>query len=116
MADLDLIYGPRQGKQQRIAVSATGNITPLSAAIVGSGWVRIQAVGADVDYQLGGASVTQVVKDQTGSGNDVGDTLGSGQSEQVYITASDTHISWDASGAGFLVLRVAGQKKTSPSP
>jgi hypothetical protein len=117
----DYIYPPRAGKQQRIAITSAGGITALSEAIKGSGYVRVKAyfpataAGSDrVDFQFGASSgMTQVVADATGSGNTVGQTFFHGEADDLYITGSDTHISWISSVNGFLLLSVDGRKSVS---
>lgn len=100
---------PRDGKLQKIAVTAAGGITPLAATVLGIGWIRVKAVGADVDVLFGGASVPAVVQGGVGT-DDVGYPILGGSWEEFYLT-SDTHISWDASANGLLVLWRAGRER-----
>jgi hypothetical protein len=49
-----------------------------------TGWVRIKAVGTDIDFTIDAAGGT-LVKDASGSGTTVGWTLMNGQTEDYYI-------------------------------
>jgi hypothetical protein len=110
MENFEFSHGPRKNFTQRIAVTTTGAATALEANIVGAGKVRVKAVGAEVQFYFGGGS-DSVVQDATGAGDTVGYTLLAGESEDFYI-GSQTHIVWDASGAGFIVLLRAGKERT----
>lgn len=98
----DFIAAPRPGGQQRITTGTGGGVTPLSAKLKGS-FVRVKAETANVDFQLGGADVTQPVLGAVGTGNDVGYSLLAGQHVDILIT-TETHIAWDAAGAGALLI------------
>lgn len=110
MENFDFSYGPKKNKVQRIAVTTTGAATALNENLVGNGKIRVKAVGAEVQFYFGGGLDT-VTQDATGSGDTVGWSLLAGECEDFYIT-SETHIVWDASGAGFLVLMRAGRERT----
>lgn len=100
----DLIPCPVDGKVQRIAVTTTAALTALATSLVGMGWLRVKAVGADVDFIFGTSGAPAIVKDQVGSSSGVGYTLQAGQAEDFFLPGAYTHISWDASGSGFIVL------------
>jgi hypothetical protein len=101
---------PRDGKGQKITVSTTGARTALDATVLGVGWLRIKAVTADVDILLGGEDVAIPTYGAAGTSG-VGYPISAGTWEEFYIT-SDTHISWDASAAGLLVLWRMGRERT----
>lgn len=111
--DMDQIHPPRELCTQRYAVTTSAvAAVALPANIVGSGWIRVYAITADVDYKIGPSTMTTVVKDATGNGATVAPTLVAGTYEDVYLTG-DTHITFVGSTTGFLVVRKSGQKKTS---
>lgn len=109
----DLIPAPTDGKVQRIAVSTTAALTALATSLVGMGWLRIKAVGADVDFILGTSGAPAIVKDQAGSSAGVGYTLQAGQAEDFFNPGAYTHISWDASAAGFLVITRSSRERVT---
>lgn len=112
MSDDDRIYPPINGKVQRISVSAASVSTALIAGLQGAGWLRLQAVGADVDILFGTGSEPALVKNQTGSGNGVGDTITAGQFKDYYMPGTAfPNVVAIASGAGFLVISRAGRDR-----
>lgn len=112
--DEERIYPPINGKVQRIAVSGTSASTALIAALSGTGWLRLTADGADVEFLFGNSSEPAIVKGQTGNGNGVGHILKSGNSQDFYNPGTVyTNIVAIASGAGFLVVTRAGRERTA---
>ncbi len=113
MSDDDRVSPPVNGKVQRIAVNTSSASTALLAGLAGSGWLRVTAVGADVDLLFGTASEPAIVKNQTGGGNGVGHTLIAGQSQDFYNPGSAySSVIAIASAAGFLVITRAGRDRT----
>lgn len=119
MSDSDNIYPPKlntsaKASQQRIAVSAVNAQTALAANLAKNGWVRIKAVGADVDFAIDAAGGT-LVKDATGSGTTVGYTLQAGQAEDFFVALSGATgvVTTIASGAGFLLISRAGKERVN---
>jgi hypothetical protein len=113
MSDDDRVYPPVNGKVQRIAVSAASLSTAIDAKLSGQGWLRLTAIGVDVDYLFGTASEPALVKNQLGVGNGVGPTLAAGQSQDFYDPGTVyTNIVAIASGAGFLILARVGRDRT----
>ena len=117
MSDSDNIYPPKlntaaKAVTQRIAVSAANATTNLAANLAKTGWVRVKAVGADVDFAIDTAGGT-LVKDQTGSGTAVGWTLQAGQSEDYYIALQGAAgvVTTIASAGGFLIITRAGKDR-----
>ncbi len=108
MSDDDRIYPPVLAKVQRIAVSTTGAKTSLRTELRGAGWIRVKAVGADVDFLFGTSGDTQLSKDATSDPQ--GWTLVAGQFEDYYNPGGYDTINWDASASGFLVLSRAGRE------
>ncbi len=100
---------PRDGKLQKIAVTAAGGITALAATVLGVGWIRAKAVGADIDLLFGKSTVPVIVQGAVGT-DDVGYPILTGSWEEFYLT-DDTHVSWDASANGTLVLWRAGRER-----
>lgn len=108
--NFDFTYAPRPGFVQRLAVTTTpSNGQALDADIAGSGKVRVAAEAAQLQILFGDSSVT-VVKDQTGSGNDVGWTIAAGDWQEFELT-NQTHIAVVGSGAGFAVIYRAGKER-----
>lgn len=101
---------PRDGKLQKITVGTTGDRTALASSILGTGWVRVKAVTANVDILFGSDTVPIPTHGAAGT-DDVGYPILAGTWEEFYIT-SDTHVSWDADAAGLLVLWRAGRERT----
>jgi len=117
MSDSDFIYPPRlntaaRANQQRIAVSAASAQTALAANLAKTGWVRIKAIGADVDFAIDTTGGT-LVKDATGSGTTVGGTLANGQTEDFYIALPGAAgvVTTIASANGFLLIYRAGKDR-----
>lgn len=107
--DFAYTRGPKKNHVQRIAVTTTGAATALGENLLGYGKLRVKAVAAEVQFYFGiGTDV--VTQDTVGSGNEVGWSLLAGQ-EGDFLLTSETHIVWDASGAGFLVLMRAGKER-----
>jgi hypothetical protein len=117
MSDSDYIYPPRKNtaakaNQQRIAVSAVNAQTALAANLARNGWIRVKAIGVDIDFTIDEVAGT-LVKDAAGSGTTVGHTLQAGQSEDYYValTNSAGFVTAIASGAGFLLITRAGKER-----
>jgi hypothetical protein len=117
MSDSDNIYPPRKNttakaNQQRIAVSAVNAQTALAPNLAKNGWVRVKAVGVDIDFTIDEVAGT-LVKDATGSGTTVGYTLLAGQSEDFFValTGAAGFVTTIASGAGFLLISRAGKER-----
>lgn len=104
---------PRAGATQRIAVSGTPTRTALADNVKGVGWVRVKAVGAEVQLQFGNGSVDTPTMNST-SGNTQGWSLLDGEAEDFYLAGAtkDSHVAWVASGAGYLVIMRAGRERT----
>lgn len=102
---------PRDGKLQKIAVTATAGVTELTENMLGMGWVRVKAIDADIDLLFGGEDVPALTFGGVGSSG-VGYTIQAGTWEEFYISSNDTHVSWDASGAGTLILLRCGVERT----
>ncbi len=98
----DFIAAPRPGGQQRITTGSGGGVTALSAKLKGS-FIRVKAETSNVDFLLGDEDVAAPTLAATGSGADVGYSLLAGQHVDILIT-TETHIAWDAAGAGALLL------------
>lgn len=118
MSDSDNIFAPRPNTaahayQQRLAVSAVSTQSALAANLAKTGWVRIKAIGADVDFTISEVAGT-LVKDATGSGTTVGHTLQAGQAEDFFValTGAAGYVTHIASGAGFLLITRAGKERT----
>ncbi|HEY3499984.1 MAG TPA: hypothetical protein VGK73_35085 [Polyangiaceae bacterium] len=110
MENFDFSYAPRPGFQQRVAVTTTpANGQALSANISGTGKIRVVAVAAEVQIQFGDSNVV-LVKDQTGSGTDVGWSIAAGDWQDFYLS-NQTHFAVCGSGAGFVVLMRAGRER-----
>lgn len=107
--NFDYTRAPRKNHIQRIAVTTTGAATALNENLLGVGKVRVKAVGAQVDFYFG-IGTDSVTLDAAGSGDTVGWTLVAGDEADFWLT-SETHIVWDASGAGQLVLMRAGKER-----
>jgi hypothetical protein len=105
---------PSEGHTQRIAVSTTGARTALADTVKGVGWVRVKAVGAEVQLQFGGAAVAIPELNATAMDGTAGWSLLDGEAEDYYLSGKegDSHVAWDASGAGFLVIMRAGRKRS----
>jgi hypothetical protein len=117
MSDSDYIYPPRKNtaakaNTQRIAVSVANAQTALAPNLAKSGWVRIKAIGADIDFTIDEVAGT-LVKDATGSGTTVGWTLQAGQAEDFYVQLQNAvgFATTIASGAGFLLITRAGKDR-----
>lgn len=87
---------------QRIAVSATGSVTAIREDLRGPGWVRVKAVGADVQCYFGAGTDT-VTLNETSTAAAMGYDILDGQAEDFLLT-SETHLVWDASAAGYVVI------------
>ena len=119
MSDSDHIYPPRpntatKAYTQRIAVTVASLATSLAANLAKTGWVRIKAVGGDIDFTIdetGGA----LVKDAAGFGTTVGYTLQNGQSEDFYIALTGAAGKVTAIGSGNcnLVITRAGKERVN---
>lgn len=117
MSDSDHIYPPRpntatKAYTQRIAVTAASAVTNLAANLAKTGWVRIKAVGGDIDFTIdetGGV----LVKDAAGSGTTVGYTLANGQVEDFYIALASIPGKITAIGSGNcnMVISRAGKER-----
>lgn len=106
----DFSYAPRPGFQQRLAVTTTpANGQALAANLSGYGKVRVVAIGAEVQIQFGDSGVV-LVKDQVGSGTDVGWSIAAGD-WQDFELAKETHFAVVGSAAGFVVLYRAGRER-----
>jgi hypothetical protein len=117
MSDSDNIYPPKlntatKAVTQRIAVTTGSVTTALAANLAKTGWIRVKAVGADVDFAIDAAGGT-LVKDATGSGTTVGWTLTNGQAEDYYVALVGAAGSVTAIGsaAGFLIITRAGKDR-----
>ncbi len=111
MSDSDQIYPPRpntatKAYTQRIPVTAASAQTALAANLAKTGWVRMKAVGGDVDFVIDETGGT-LVKDAAGSGTTVGYTLANGQSEDFYIALSGAAGKVTAIGSGNCNLLIA---------
>lgn len=113
MSELDQpTYAPPASSVQRIAISATGAVTALGAGLTGTGWIRVLADGADVDVLFGPSTLSAPTFQATGTGATVGYTVKNGTYHDFYNTGVNTHVGWDASGAGFLTLAWSGRRRT----
>lgn len=113
--EMDQIHPPRPNCTQRLAASTVPvAATALAANVVGSGWVRIGAETTDIQYIIGPSTMTTIAAGATGSGSTVGPTIAAGSFEDVYLTGTDTHITYVGAASGAVTIRKAGQKKTSP--
>ncbi len=104
--------GPRTLPVQRIAVSATGARTLLAAQFLNPGWCRVLAKGANVDVLFGliGDPIP-VVESVTHDGTE-GYTVMDGTYHDFWLSGDATHVLWDASASGFLMLFRAGTERT----
>lgn len=100
---------PRDGKLQKITLSTTAARTALNAVVLGTGWVRVKVVGCDVDLLFGSSTVAIPTQGAVGVSG-VGYPLLDGTWEEFYLT-SDTHVAWDATAAGVLVIWRAGRER-----
>ena len=92
----------KKNSVQRIAVTATGAATAIREDLRGPGWVRVKAVGADVQCYFGLTGDT-VTLNETSSVAAQGWDILDGQAEDFLLT-SETHLVWDATAAGYVVL------------
>jgi len=119
MSDSDHIYAPRANTTaktltQRIAVTVASAQTALAANLCKTGWVRIKAVGGDIDFTIGETGGT-LVKDAAGSGTTVGYTLQNGQSEDfvIALTGAAGVITAIGSGNCNLLISRAGKERVN---
>ena len=105
---------PRQGGTQRIAVSTTGARTALADNVKGVGWIRVKAVGAQVDLQFGDVNVVIPAINSVAADGTMAWSLLDGEAEDYYLSGAtkDSHVAWDASAGGFLVIMRAGRERT----
>lgn len=101
---------PRKGQVQRITISTTGATTALDAAVLGIGWVRVRARGANVQFFFTTASGDSVTLDAA-TGANCGWSLQNGQAEDYYLT-NEAYIAWDADAGGFIDIMRAGRERT----
>ncbi len=104
-------YAPVPGGSQRLAVSATGARTALIAAIKKMGWIRCYAKGADIDVNFGSVTDTIPVVDSVTDDGTIGYTIVAGTYHDFWINGAHTHVLWDATAAGFLMITRAGQER-----
>lgn len=101
---------PKKSRIQRITVSTAGAATALDVGVKGVGWVRVKAVTANVQLYFGTSGSDSVVLDAA-TGDTCGWPLLAGQTEDYYLT-KETHLVWDADGAGALYVARAGIERT----
>ena len=93
----------KQNTVQRIDLGAgTGN-SEIREDLRGPGWVRLKAVGGDVQCFLTTDDTAAVTMDELATAAEQGYDILDGQAEDFQMT-SETHIAWASSGAGHLVL------------
>lgn len=95
------ISPPRAGAVQYITTSTTATTTPIDADLLGK-YITVKAIDQICDILIGGSAV--VVSAAATSGDTVGWQLAAGESVSFLLTQADTHIAWDAAGAGHLRL------------
>lgn len=103
---------PRSGTTQRIAVSTTAARTALQDNVVGYGWIRVKAIGAQVDLQFGDVTVVLPAVNSVTNDGTMAWSLLDGEAEDYYLSGKDTYVAWDATGAGYLVITRAGRERT----
>jgi hypothetical protein len=104
------VVPPRVGTVQRITVSTTGATTELDDRLKGIGWLRVKAITANVELLFTtDAELTPPVLGAVGVGT-VGYPILAGTWEEFFIS-NDTHVSWDASAAGELVIMRCGMER-----
>ena len=106
-----LVAPPRKNRIQQITVSTTGAATALIAGVLGLGWVRVKAVTANVQLYFSTSGSDSVLLNAA-SGDTCGWPLLAGQTEDYFLT-NETHLVWDADGAGSLYVVRAGQERTN---
>lgn len=122
MSDSDHIYPPRPNTAvkafvQRIAVTAASAATALAPNLAKTGWVRLKAVGGDIDFNIAEVTGGALVKDAAGAGATVGYTLANGQSEDFYIALTGAAGVVTAIGSGNcnLLISRAGKERVNAS-
>ncbi len=112
MSNMDQVdYAPVPGGTQRFAVTTTGARTALLTAIKKMGWIRVLADGADVDINFGIVSSTIPVLNSVTDDGTIGYTVKNGTYHDFWINGVHTHVLWDASAAGFVMITRAGQER-----
>lgn len=111
MSNMDqVVYAPGPGEGQRFAVSTTGAATALNDNIACMGWVRVFAKGTNVDIAFGVDGDTGPVLNSTTQA-EIGYTVMAGTYHDFWLRGTETHILWDAEGAGYLTLHRVGQER-----
>lgn len=105
-----VVYAPRPGKGQRFAVTTTGDRTALVSTIAKSGWIRVIARGANIQFTCGSVTDTIPVYDST-TQSEIGYPVLNGTYHDFWLKGTETHILWDADGAGFVDIHRVGQER-----
>jgi hypothetical protein len=104
------VVPPRAGTVQRIAVSTTAANTALDERLRGLGWIRVKAITANVELFFNkDVATTPPVLGAVGVGA-IGYPILAGTWEEFFIN-DDTHVAWDASATGELVILRCGTER-----
>lgn len=117
MSVMDNAIYLKKNRLQRVTITATSDAEPLRDELKGPGWVRVQAIGADVQCYFGEAADT-VTLNETANADEMGYTVINGHYADFYLPGAQhhDHFVWASGGSGFVELLKTDQKvKTAPS-
>lgn len=93
----------KKSSVQRVDLTAASGNTAIREDLCGSGWLRVKAVGGDIQCYLSANDEDAVVLNELSAADAMGYDIIDGQVEDFQMT-SETRLVWASSGAGYAVL------------